>query len=40
MLADFLLRSGLRLGVFAYGELPSELELRPADIVDEAALGV
>ena len=40
MLADFLLRSGLRVGVYAYGELPSELELRPADVVDQAALAV
>ncbi|HEY5427194.1 MAG TPA: hypothetical protein VIJ77_11640, partial [Candidatus Tumulicola sp.] len=40
MLADFLLRSGLRVGVYAYGELPSELELRPADVVDQAALAL
>jgi flagellar biosynthesis protein FlhA len=40
MLADFLLRSGVRVGVFAYGELPSELELRPAEVVDGDALAV
>ena len=27
MLADFLLRSGLRIGVYAYGELPNEVAL-------------
>jgi flagellar biosynthesis protein FlhA len=32
-LADFLLRSGIRVDVFAYGELPAELELRPAEII-------
>jgi flagellar biosynthesis protein FlhA len=32
-LADFLLRSGVRVDVFAYGELPAELELRPAEII-------
>jgi flagellar biosynthesis protein FlhA len=32
-LADFLLRSGVRVDVFAYGELPAELDLRPADII-------
>jgi len=34
LLADFLLRSGIRIDVFAYGELPAELALRPAEIVD------
>jgi flagellar biosynthesis protein FlhA len=34
-LADFLLRSGIRVDVFAYGELPAELELRPAEIIAE-----
>jgi hypothetical protein len=28
-----LLRSGIRVDVFAYGELPAELELRPAEII-------
>jgi flagellar biosynthesis protein FlhA len=39
LLAEFLLRSGLRVEVFAYGELPSELELRPAEFVTEAVEG-
>ncbi|MBV8488895.1 MAG: FHIPEP family type III secretion protein, partial [Candidatus Eremiobacteraeota bacterium] len=29
MLAEFLLRAGVRVGVFSYGELPSELALSP-----------
>jgi flagellar biosynthesis protein FlhA len=33
LLADLLQRSGLRLDVFAYGELPPELRLEPAEIV-------
>ena len=33
-LAEFLARFGLRLDVFAYGELPPELELRPALVLD------
>ena len=32
-LADFLLRSGVRVDVFAYGELPAELGLRPAEVI-------
>jgi len=32
-LADFLLRSGVRLDVFAYGEVPPELRLAPARLV-------
>jgi len=32
-LADFLLRSSVRVDVYAYGELPAELELRPAEII-------
>ena len=32
-LADFLLRSGVRVDVFAYGELPAELGLRPAVVI-------
>jgi flagellar biosynthesis protein FlhA len=39
LLADFLLRSGIRVGVYAYGELPSDLEVAPAEIVAEAALA-
>ena len=33
-LADFLHRFGLRVDVFAFGEIPSELELRPAMVLD------
>ena len=40
LLADFLLRSGTRVGVYAYGELPGDLELAPAEIVTEPALAV
>jgi flagellar biosynthesis component FlhA len=35
-LADFLLRCGIRLGVYAYGELPNELVLAPAEVIAEA----
>jgi flagellar biosynthesis protein FlhA len=37
-LAEMLQRFGLRLDVFAYGELPPELELRPAAVVEPFAL--
>jgi flagellar biosynthesis protein FlhA len=37
-LADFLQRFGLRLDVYAFGELPPELELRPAMILERAPL--
>jgi flagellar biosynthesis protein FlhA len=33
LLADFLLRSGIRVEVFAYGELPSEISLRPVEVI-------
>ncbi|MGZ3528165.1 MAG: FHIPEP family type III secretion protein [Vulcanimicrobiaceae bacterium] len=33
VLAEFLSRSGVPIDVYAYGELPPEIELRPADIV-------
>ncbi|HEY8315094.1 MAG TPA: flagellar biosynthesis protein FlhA [Candidatus Baltobacteraceae bacterium] len=36
VLAEFLLASGLSLDVYAYGELPAEIELRPAGIVEFA----
>jgi len=36
-LAAFLGRFGMRLDVFAYGELPPELELRPALVVERPA---
>jgi flagellar biosynthesis protein FlhA len=33
MLADFLLRSGLRVAVYAFGELPNEMPLVPAEVI-------
>ncbi len=39
MLADFVLGSGIRVPVYAYAELPGELELRPADVLGEPALA-
>jgi flagellar biosynthesis protein FlhA len=36
VLADFLLRSGIRIGVYAYGELPSELTLAPSEVLNVA----
>jgi flagellar biosynthesis protein FlhA len=36
VLADFLLRSGIRLCVYAYGELPNETTLAPAEVISEA----
>jgi flagellar biosynthesis protein FlhA len=35
VLADFLLRSGMRVSVYAYGELPNELTLRPSEVIAE-----
>jgi flagellar biosynthesis protein FlhA len=35
VLADFLLRSGIRVAVYAYGELPNELALEPAEVLTE-----
>jgi flagellar biosynthesis protein FlhA len=35
VLADFLLRCGMRIGVYAYGELPSEITLAPSEVIDE-----
>jgi flagellar biosynthesis protein FlhA len=35
-LGEFLRRFGLRLDVYAYGELPPELELRPAMVMERA----
>ena len=35
VLSDFLLRSGLRVNVFAFGELPSEIALSPAEVIEE-----
>jgi flagellar biosynthesis component FlhA len=35
LLADFLLRSGLRLPVYSYGEVPTETQLVPASILKE-----
>jgi flagellar biosynthesis protein FlhA len=39
LLADFLLRSGIRVDVFSYGELPAELRLHPSEVIAEQALG-
>ena len=36
VLADFLLRSGIRIGVYAYGELPAELTLAPSEVLNVA----
>ena len=33
LLADFLLRSGIKIDVFSYGELPAELALLPSDVI-------
>ncbi|HEY2555170.1 MAG TPA: flagellar biosynthesis protein FlhA [Candidatus Cybelea sp.] len=33
VLADFLLRSGIRIAVYAYGELPNEMALVPAEVI-------
>ena len=35
-LADFLLRSGIRVSVYAYGELPNEIVLAPAEVITHA----
>ena len=35
-LADFLLRSGIRVSVYAYGELPNELTLAPTEVISQA----
>jgi len=32
-LAEFLLRSGIRLSVYAYGELPNELTVAPVEVI-------
>jgi hypothetical protein len=34
-LADFLLRSGIRVNVYAYGELPNEVTLAPAEVLSD-----
>jgi hypothetical protein len=36
VLADFLLRSGVRVNVYAYGELPNEVTLAPAEVIVDA----
>lgn len=33
VLADFLLRSGVRLSVYAYGEIPNEVALAPTEVI-------
>jgi flagellar biosynthesis protein FlhA len=35
LLADFLLRCGIRVSVYAYGELPNEVTLAPAEVIAE-----
>jgi flagellar biosynthesis protein FlhA len=40
LLADFLLRSGMRVSVYAYAELPGEFEIRPAEVVDIEPVAV
>ncbi len=35
VLADFLQRSGIRVSVFAYGELPNEIALVPSEVIAE-----
>ncbi len=35
-LADFLIRSGIRLSVYAYGELPDEIVLAPSEVIADA----
>ncbi len=34
VLADFLIRSGIRIPVYAYGELPNELTLSPSEVLN------
>jgi flagellar biosynthesis protein FlhA len=40
LLSDFLQRSGIRVEVFSYGELPAELVLHPAEVMADQALPV
>jgi flagellar biosynthesis protein FlhA len=35
LLSDFLLRCGIRVNVYAYGELPNELTLAPTEVITE-----
>ncbi|HET6894184.1 MAG TPA: flagellar biosynthesis protein FlhA [Candidatus Baltobacteraceae bacterium] len=39
LLGDFLLRSGVRLAVYSYAELPAETRLQPASILKEESLA-
>ncbi len=39
LIADFLLRSGVRLAVYSYGEIPAETRLTPASILKEESLA-
>jgi flagellar biosynthesis protein FlhA len=39
LLADFLLRSGVRVAVYGYGELPPEVNLNPTAIIGAQDLG-
>ncbi len=36
VLADFLLRCAVRVPVYAYGELPNEMALAPAEVIEES----
>jgi flagellar biosynthesis protein FlhA len=38
-LADFLHRFGLRVDVFSFGEIPPDVEMRPAMLLDRASLA-
>ena len=35
VLADFLQRCGVRIGVYAFGELPNEITLAPSEVIGE-----
>lgn len=40
VLADFLLRCGARVAVYAYGELPNEIVLAPSEVITEKEADV
>jgi flagellar biosynthesis component FlhA len=39
LLADFLGRSGVRLSVYSYAEVPAEIRLVPAEVIKEETLA-
>jgi flagellar biosynthesis component FlhA len=39
LIADFLMRSGLRVNVYSYAEVPPEIRLLPAGVIKEALPG-